>query len=144
MNMETDKKGSKLATIFAIVAVLVIIFFGWSLYRSVTNTPERAVQEYMHDLATGTTKDIDARSSEALQNSGKAIIQRYEAMLKGYNEAPQFMGKEEIGDRFNTYPKNSTPQKITYKLTNGGNDHTITFLVYKQKSDWKIDDITGS
>jgi|GEM_PF-3378848 len=144
MNMETDKKGSKVATISAVLAVLVIIFFGWSLYRSFTNTPDRTVQAYINDLAANDMHAVEGRSSDVLKKDEKSIIWRYEAMLKGYNDTPQLVGKEEITDRFNTYPKNSQPLKLTYKVTINGKDHLLSFLVFKQGKVWKVDDITGS
>lgn len=136
--------------IMIVVVVLVLAlaaYVGGKLYASMRNTPERAGNAFMTELASG---DVDAtyamftdrNKQDYTKSSWKNFAQSYAKY--DANGAPRLVKQEDLTDRFNTYPEGSKPRRLVYETTIDGKKYQVKMIMFKVDALWMVDDLQGS
>lgn len=134
-----------------IIAVVVLVvalaaYFGGKMFAAIRNTPERAGNSFMTQLAAG---DSDATytmfTSHTKQDYSKSTWKTY---VDGYakykaDSEPTLVKHEDLTDRFNTYPEGSSPQRLLYETEINGKKYQVKMILLKDNKLWKIDDFQG-
>lgn len=135
--------------VFLVVALIIAVaaWFGTLAYKQAHNTPERAVQQFMQNLASRNADKTYEQLSVDLQGQYKQ--DGWRNLIKSLGAADATVTSvvttnTRINDRFNVYSEASDPRRFVYDLQVQGRQYRVTTVILKQDNSWKIDDFQGS
>jgi hypothetical protein len=126
------------------LAVGLAAYVAIAVYRESQNTPEAAMSAFMQDLAAGDAdKTYERFGDDYAAQYPEADWVSYVASL-GALSSHKLESSQSIDDRFNTYPKDSNPQRFVYTAQVKGRQYRVSAVILKQDTSWRIDDFQGS
>ena len=135
-----------------IIAVVVLVvalgaYFGGKIFASMRNTPTRAGNAFMSELASGdasTTYMVftDHAKRDYTKAAWKDFVDGYAKYAS--KEAPNLVKNEDLNDRFNTYAGYSKPTRLIYETKISDKKYQVKIILLKSDNLWKVDDLQGS
>lgn len=137
---------NKRVTFFVVFLPLiaVIAFGGVQLYKTLRNTPERIVQNFVHDLEAGRTDEAYARLSASLTKGREQYWKNYLAGFKSQEGEARLVSQEFVEDTFRTYPSDGDPQRFVYSFQLQNREYLLSIVTFKVKDTWVIAEAHGS
>lgn len=135
-----------------IIAVVVLVvalgaYFGGKIVASMRNTPVRAGNTFMSELASGDSSTTYAVfTNHAKRDYTKAA---WKDFVDGYakyasKEDPVLIKNEDLKDRFNTYAGYSKPTRLIYETKISNRKYQMKIILLKSDNLWKVDDLQGN
>jgi hypothetical protein len=137
----------KIIIAVVVLGIALAAYFGGKLFASIRNTPERAGNTFMTQLidgdATATYDTFTSHYKQEYSKSGwKSYVDSYVKYKTG--EDFSFVKREDLTDRFNTYPEGSAPQRLIYETSVANKKYQVKMIVLKVDKLWKVDDFQGN
>lgn len=137
----------KVVLVVVVLAIAAGAWFGASKYYEARNTPERAAQVFMQNLAARNVTKTYEQFTSSLQTSYKQTAWNDLVKSLGLPDAqvtPIVVTDTAINDRFNVYLAKSSPHRFVYDINAKGRQYRVVTVILKQDNTWKIDDVQGS
>lgn len=127
-----------------LLAIGIVLFVGFSIYRASQNTAQHAGQIFIQELIAGDITSALAQGTTTLQGK-TAVVNQLAGQLRDANASSVYvLSKEPFYDTFNAYPVGSLPTRLVYELSIGDKKYHVVIVAYQENGDWKIDSVSRS
>lgn len=116
----------------ALITFGITVTLGFNLYRDIRNTSEYAAEQFVQSLGAG-----DTQKSKTFLGSSVEFLQDSQ-LQQMVGLQPNRQSVEELPNTFHAYDAQAAPRRFTYIFDKDRESSTITFVMVKQRTSWKI------